>query len=130
MQKFITAITAIVYLLLTTGVAVNVHYCMGRVDGIQFSSSASDVCGRCGMHTDDSGGCCKDEHYFHKVDDVQNGTVQEEYSYTPPFITQPIAWQVIATPHYSDAPAYLYFNDTSPPPLLKDRCVMNGVFRI
>ena len=39
---------------------VNMHYCMNQFDSVQVGA-ASDKCSKCGMHTADNGGCCRDE---------------------------------------------------------------------
>ena len=39
---------------------VSMHYCMNQFDSVQVGA-ASDKCSKCGMHTADSGGCCRDE---------------------------------------------------------------------
>jgi len=34
---------------------------MGKVDLVQLGAVKEKTCSKCGMHTDDSGGCCRDE---------------------------------------------------------------------
>ena len=48
------------------------HYCMNEFDSAQLNSTSSEFCNRCGMHTDDSNGCCHDEVKIVKLNDVHN----------------------------------------------------------
>lgn len=65
MKKIIVSILAIAYLGTSTGVMVNMHYCMGKLANWSFGSNVSKTCGNCGMETQNMG-CCKDEHKFIK----------------------------------------------------------------
>jgi hypothetical protein len=57
-KKTLASILAIIYLGVSSGVAMTIHYCMGKVSSIDLFHH-SDKCGKCGMKT--SSGCCKDE---------------------------------------------------------------------
>lgn len=61
MKKALALITLFSYLLVTCGVVINHHYCMNRLASTQLFSSAEKYCGDCGMHTEESDGCCRDE---------------------------------------------------------------------
>lgn len=78
MKKFILAFFALIYLSTTIGVTVNMHYCMGKLTSLAFSSKNSDKCDKCGMAKSSSKskdeGCCKDEQKF-----VQNTTDQKSF---------------------------------------------------
>ena len=64
MKKIIVFILAVVYLCSSAGVAVHLHYCMGKLINWSLVNSDKDKCGICGMKKAGSkdGGCCKDEH--------------------------------------------------------------------
>ena len=66
MKKIAIAILAIIYLTVSSGVAMTIHYCMGKVASIDLMH-ASDKCGKCGMKT--TGGCCTDEFKIIKLND-------------------------------------------------------------
>ncbi|MBL0183573.1 MAG: hypothetical protein IPP96_15290 [Chitinophagaceae bacterium] len=68
MKKVYTGILAILYLAVSSGVAMEIHYCMGKKAGMEFYGSSSDKCGKCGM-TDKETGCCHDEFKFCKISD-------------------------------------------------------------
>ena len=66
MKKFLIAILAIVYLAVSSGVAMSIHYCMGKISSVDLMHS-SDKCSNCGMKKSD--GCCKDEFKIVKLSD-------------------------------------------------------------
>ena len=84
MKKLLASILLLVYFTVSTGFVVSVHYCMNKVDSVQLGDSSSDKCGKCGMHVEDSGGCCKD--------DVRRVKMQVDHSFakitTPDFSLQ------------------------------------------
>jgi hypothetical protein len=53
--------------MLSTGIAMDVHYCMGKEAGIDFYGAKDDKCSKCGM-VEKKGGCCSDDHKFFKYD--------------------------------------------------------------
>ena len=53
MKKIVVPILLLCYLALTTGVIVNLHYCMNRLASTELFASESKQCGKCGMHTDE-----------------------------------------------------------------------------
>jgi hypothetical protein len=42
----------------TSGVVINIHYCMGEVATVELGHNSQDSCGQCGM---DNSGCCHDD---------------------------------------------------------------------
>lgn len=66
MKKITVAILAIIYLTVSSGVVMTIHYCMGKVASVDVAHS-SEKCGKCGMKTTD--GCCKDEFKIVKLSD-------------------------------------------------------------
>ncbi len=69
MKKVFLTILTFLYLLLSTGIAMEVHYCMGERAGVDFFGKRSEKCGKCGM-TEKKGGCCSDEHRFVKYENA------------------------------------------------------------
>jgi hypothetical protein len=66
MKRFFAILFAVLYTTLTSGFAVNVHYCMGKLACIEWQDASADMCQVCkkpvkGMD------CCKDEFKFCKV---------------------------------------------------------------
>ena len=53
---------------------MDVHYCMGKLSGVEFyQTKSNEKCRLCGM-TEKKGGCCNDEHRFYKIQDSHNST--------------------------------------------------------
>lgn len=67
MKKFLVTILAFIYLGVSSGIAMNIHYCMGKVSSIDLMHN-SEKCGKCGMKLG-SAGCCKDEFKMVKLSD-------------------------------------------------------------
>jgi hypothetical protein len=71
MKKLLITITAFVYLTVSSGATVNLHYCMGKLMSWDLSSKSDGKCGSCGMQKAGHKGCCNDEQKTFKVDKDQ-----------------------------------------------------------
>jgi hypothetical protein len=69
MKKIIVGILAVLYLAVSSGVVMELHYCMGKLAGVELYGGKDDKCGRCGM-TEKKGGCCHDELKIYKLEDA------------------------------------------------------------
>jgi len=128
MKKGIASILLILYIAFSSGVVISFHYCMDSFDSLQLGSSEFEICGKCGMHTADSGGCCNDEVKIFKIqDDQQAATIGFKFS-TPDAIVPILPVWDEASPVNS---TYLLFLNNHSPPLSKqDTYLQNCVFRI
>jgi hypothetical protein len=68
MKKILIAIVALVYMTVSTGIAMELHYCMGRFAGADVFGARGKACTLCGM-TEKKNGCCHDEYKFVKLED-------------------------------------------------------------
>lgn len=60
-KRFLAVILVLLYVGVSTGVAINYHYCMNKLAEVSlYMSDDSDSCPNCGMN-DSSGGCCSHE---------------------------------------------------------------------
>jgi hypothetical protein len=66
MKRVFVLTVALLYLVITSGVVVNVHYCMGRIAEVAFHEVNNDACGTCGM---DNSGCCHNDQQVFKLTD-------------------------------------------------------------
>lgn len=127
MKKFIIAILAILYLGVSSGIAMEIHYCMGKKAGVELYGSENDKCGKCGMKT--KGGCCKDEHKFYKLQDSHKNVSNDLQ------LAAPVAIVTNNFSEYSFAATGTTvtngFNNHSPP-LCTGRaaCILNCIFRL
>ena len=80
MKKIYIGILALVYMAVSSGIALELHYCMGDRAGVELYGSASDTCGKCGMTEKDTG-CCHDEFQFYKISDSHK-TVSNDINFT------------------------------------------------
>lgn len=53
----------------SSGIAMEIHYCMGERAGADLYGTSSGKCGRCGMKEQKKAGCCHDDHRFYKLND-------------------------------------------------------------
>ena len=61
----------------SSGIAMEIHYCMGKKRELIFTKLTDDKCGRCGMKEQNKKGCCSDEHKFYKLDDSHQKAIND-----------------------------------------------------
>ena len=74
MKRFLVTILALVYLTVSSGATVNLHYCMGKLMSWDLSHKSEGKCGSCGMEKAGHKGCCHDEHKQLKVEKDQKAS--------------------------------------------------------
>jgi hypothetical protein len=128
MKKIAVAILTIVYMVVSSGIAMEIHYCMGKKAGVDFFGAKDDKCGKCGM-IEKKGGCCSDEHKFVKLEESHKNVYN-----TIDFTTSEVA---LVTVHHlykwqiSNTVAASVVSNHSPPAYIgPGTCIMNCVFRI
>lgn len=128
MKKGIAAILLTLYFVFSSGVVINLHYCMNRLDSARLGVSSTEMCSKCGMPTTDLNGCCHNEVKIIKLqDDQQAATLHFKF-------LKPIA-EAVSTPVLPDQfilDTYNKFSSTthSPPWHQQDKYLINCVFRI
>ena len=127
MKKISATILLSLYIAFSSGVIINLHYCMDRVDSFQLGAAKSEICSKCGMHKTDSNGCCHDVIKIIKVDNDQqvSGLNYKFSSPAPEFVMYPVENTVIHTCSYSISGI-----NQSPPISMQDTYLQNCVFRI
>lgn len=66
MKKITVAILAVIYLIVSSGVAMSIHHCMGKVASIDLMHNSAE-CNKCGMKL--TRDCCSDEFKIVKLTD-------------------------------------------------------------
>ena len=61
MKRAFASILLLIYFCVSTGFVVSMHYCMNKFESVKVGTADSEKCGKCGMHTEDSDGCCREE---------------------------------------------------------------------
>jgi len=99
-KKFTIAILMILYVITTSGVVVNIHYCMGAIASVGYGVHMHDeACDNCGMT--DKEGCCHTEYKVVKVED------DHQLSYAALPLLQTDAAPLEELPQLKTAPSYL-----------------------
>lgn len=113
----------------SSGIAMEIHYCMGEKAGVDFYKLTDDKCGLCGMKEQNKKGCCSDDHKFYKLDDSHQKAVND-YSFNigeMAIISHYPIYEVQVPPAASAA----LINNHSPPGYTKPPArILHGVFRI
>lgn len=129
MKKFFLSILTLMYMTVSSGVAMEIHYCMGKEAGVDYYAlQEKKHCGKCGMK-EKKGGCCTDEHKFFKLEDSHKQASNDISFYSGDIALVNEApvfdWNIPV----SSATSSIHIN--SPPddhgPSV---CVMNCVFRL
>jgi len=130
MKKSLATILILVYLVFSCGVIINFHYCMDRLASTSLFGDESKYCGKCGMHSDDSDGCCRDEVKVVKLDSDQQKAQTIDFVFTAPLALVQLSSLFICQP-FQNADPTGHFHNHSPPLLTEqDTYLQNGVFRI
>lgn len=128
MKKLLLSILTFVYMLVFSGVAMDIHYCMGQRAGVDLYNTGGDKCARCGMK-EKKNGCCHDDHQFHKLEDshknVSNDINFEAAEFAIVTDYPSFDWQTGA-----DISKLIPHNNSPPGYSGRDVCIMNCVFRL
>ncbi len=131
MKKLSVIILAICYLAVSSGVVISQHFCMNRLDSVQyFSVQANDECGRCGMSMEEAHGCCHDKVDLVKLQNDQQQAFATLFQFSAPATLPPTPIHfLLTTPPTQE----IYIDNLAhAPPFLPDDdlCILNSVFRI
>lgn len=127
MKKALILLLALVYVTITSGVVVNIHYCMGEFAGVNYGHVQDESCGKCGMEQKD--GCCQTEHKFIKAAE-EHLFVKDlsEFNFTTPAVLT-VFPGYYSTDHEHQQPYSTQYH--SPPDIrINQLAVYNCVFRI
>lgn len=128
MKKIVTGILALLYLAVSSGVVLEVHYCMGAIAGVELYGGHNEQCGKCGMK-ERKGGCCHDELQVYKLQDVHKQVnhlgMSPIVAVAPSIAYTVMDWQLPADPYFNRVVLH-------PPPDINapELCIVNCVFRI
>jgi hypothetical protein len=127
MKKFLAISVAFIYLAITSGLVLQIHYCMGKEAGsaIRFSEADSHACDKCGMEKGKSN-CCHDETKFIKIQDSHK-QVTNDFQCQPPAVPQ--QEYEVASPVSHFYSSTIPGKDHSPPGQIP-LTILNSVFRL
>ena len=127
MHKPVLAILTIFYLLFTSGLIINSHYCMNKLSSLKLFGNKSETCSKCGMNNDEANGCCHDETKVIKLQDDHFASYHfyKLKSITPVLTHTPVTDLSKLTNDYS-----FIHSDHLPPDGKQPVYLVNKVFRI
>jgi hypothetical protein len=128
MKKIIVTILAFLYLGVSSGIAMEIHYCMGKKAGVELFGNDNDKCGKCGM-TEKKSGCCNDEHKFYKLNDSHKN-VSNDLSFETPVSLLENTFPVYQFHFTSDSLTSKLKNHSPPVYTGPSACILNCVFRL
>ena len=114
MKKFVSILTAIIYLVLSTGMVFNAHYCHGELERVSLGPGPSFCCCE---SKESSASCCKDEQIFVHLDNdeqLQANTKVKFGQLDYVEVEKPVVHDCSSC---SEIKEYFY-SDLSPPPKL------------
>ena len=127
MKKLSIAILAIIYLGVSSGIAMNIHYCMGKLSSVELMHS-NDKCSKCGMKYGKNS-CCNDKFKIVKLTDSHKIISNDINVFTPVAILDNS--KNIFDTDFHNAQIITLFNNHSPPISQGiSLCILNSVFRI
>ena len=112
----------------SSGIATEIHYCMGKRSGIDFYKTENDKCGKCGMKEKKTG-CCHDEHQFHKLADSHKN-VYNNISFDAGEIAILTEYPIYDWQLAGDPLCAVVQNNSPPVYAGPSARIMHGVFRI
>lgn len=128
MRKLLLMVMCICYLASTAGVAVQWHYCMGKLRSVDIGLAPhSETCGSCGMQMGNNH-CCKDEVSVSKLSDSHQQAPQLEFDFSAVSAILPSTFSLPA-PVASQLMPRVANKAHAPPDISKDRSVLFCVFR-
>lgn len=101
------------YITVTSGLPVTVHYCMDKMIGWEVSHQAPGKCGKCGMEKKGHQGCCHDEQQFLKVDKAHQSS-DASFSFLNISADLPKAYNTSVS--YFNSPSIIKSNPSHAPP--------------
>ena len=128
MKKAAIAIIAVLYFGVSSGIAMEIHYCMGKRSGMDFYGEQKDKCGKCGM-SGKKAGCCNDEFKFLKINDSYKNVSNQIVFGTVGIAILPVYQEYKS--NLANTKASLPHRGHAPPGFTRpSACIMNCVFRI
>ena len=128
MKNIFIIFFTIVYLGFSSGLAFEIHHCMGEFADLSLVPAGKKNCGKCGMPKGVNG-CCKDELKFVKLQDSQK-LINADYN-----VSIPIAFissrYFLLNQSFQNRQSFGEYNNHSPPDFTgTSHCIINCVFRI
>lgn len=103
---------------------------MDKLASVHLFETSADTCGRCGMETHESNGCCRDEVKVEKLNQDQNKIPVVFYE-LPALASAAVTPSQFIIASFENAAGQRHFHNHSPPLLsAQDTYLQINVFRI
>lgn len=113
--------------MMSSGIAMETHYCMGKQAGVEFYKTSESKCRKCGM-TEKKGGCCHDEHRLYKMSSEHKNAAA---SYINNFAAHSSLIPLFSFNQFIPDGIFVSSVTASPPDIPRpDICISNCIFRI
>lgn len=124
MKKLVAILVALLYIAVSSGFTVNMHYCMGKLAGVKLQAHADKHCNKCGK----SGKCCKDEIRFCKADFSHEAAAKVQANTAPAVKVLTLPVIIYTAPPATIIRQFTAYHLHGPPgqgaiPLFKQLCV-------
>ena len=129
MKKVTASILLVLYFVVSSGFTVNLHFCMNKFHSWELGAVEKDNCEKCGMSTQKSNGCCRDEVKVMKLQQDQVSATTAAYLFSAPAITTSfVSWFLLPVTNTVS----IQENRINGPPLIskQDIYLNNCVFRL
>ena len=128
MKKIFAIFISVLYLAVSSGLALEIHHCMGKISDFSLVHSSKPKCGKCGMPKG-SNECCKDELKFVKLQDFHK-LIDAGYQLAVPEGVL-VRTHHLINDHSISLVRIKEYNNNSPPLYSPSSlCILNCVFRI
>ena len=125
MKRLFTGIIALMYLAISSGFVLNVHYCMGKVSGVDVDNFSKAICS-CSKQ-EKPGACCTSKFKLVKLEDVHKAPVWFSNLQVPALLPLPNSF--LSVPFIPSVP--LNAADAHAPPGEQNNLyIRNCVFRV
>lgn len=98
MKKFLVTILSILYITVSSGATINLHYCMGKLAGWDINHPSSEKCSTCGMRSSAKKDCCKNTQKVLQIEKDQKASES--------FFEFVNTGALLFTLYYSELPGY------------------------
>ena len=132
LKRILTILLAVVYFLVSSGLVMELHHCMGKLAGSSvsfFGKQHNDKCDNCGME-DRQSDCCKDEVKLVKIQDSHKQVSADYGAPVPPIAEADISSPFLAFDILNESSANVSSGHHPPAISQPPRCVLHCVFRI
>ena len=131
MKKALAISVAFIYLAITSGLVLQIHYCMGREVGssISLADSSTHKCSECGMENAKNK-CCHDDVKIIKLQDVHQQATAGFLVQPPPAVEKEFNWIDPLLQFTNTAVCYCNNSPPDEEPLGPSLFLLHGVIRI